>query len=322
MSWLATALIVGCGGNSSVAPTPDARAADDPWQPAAALPAAVQETAVATLLGKVYVLGGFEGRSGETGAVRIYDPSSDLWSDGPSLPTPAHHLGAAVLGDSIYVLGGLKGLSFTEIGNVWRLDAGGSEGVELASMPTGTERGAGLAVTDGSQIYVVGGLRAGQVVTDVSAYDPVSDGWSELLAPVPVGRDHLVGGFAGGRLVAVGGRNVSISAITGRVDIYDPVADAWTEGAGMLTPRAGAAAAVVGDRIVVVGGEGSGSASGVFAEAEVYDATADSWSALPDMPVPRHGMGAAAVGARVIVPGGADVQGFGAVDTVEVLTVE
>ena len=54
--------------------------------------------------------------------------------------------------------------------------------------------------------------------------------------------------------------------------------------------------------------------------AELYDATANTWTTLAPMPSPRHGMGAAVVGGRMYIPGGANMEGFGAVATHDILT--
>jgi non-specific serine/threonine protein kinase len=170
---------------------------------------------------------------------------------------------------------------------------------------------------------VAGGLRQGQATASLIAYDTTSGEWSTDLAPLPTAREHLVGGVVDGHFYAISGRNVSITAVTARVDRYDPVTDGWTEVAAVPTGRGGLAAATVDSRIVVIGGEGNSAvASGVFPNVDVYETTTDSWSALDAMPTPRHGMGAAAIGNQVIVPGGGDVQAFGAVAIVEILTVD
>lgn len=312
-------MLLGCGDDTPALEDDGGLAPQTPWTVSTPMPAPVQETAVVAVDGRVWVLGGFEGRSGETSAVRIYDPAADSWTNGPDLPMRAHHLGAGVVDGDIYVLGGLTDLGFTATGAAWKLDNEASAWTDIAPMPTGTERGAGIVAAVDGILYVVGGLRGGMAVPDVSAYDPVGDTWDAQLSPLPEARDHLVGATVGGSIYAVGGRAASIAAISGRVDRYDPVNDAWQPAASMVTPRAGAAAAVVQGRILVAGGEGSGDGNGVFAEVESYDPDTDTWESLAAMRTPRHGTGAAGIGSTFIVPGGADVQGFGAVDTVEML---
>jgi N-acetylneuraminic acid mutarotase len=104
------------------------------------------------------------------------------------------------------------------------------------------------------------------------------------------------------------------------VDEYDPVGDSWTPRQPMPTARGGMAAGVVDGKVIVVGGEGNTNQSGVFPQAEMYDPQANEWTSLPDMLTPRHGTSAAGSQGKLYVPGGATQQGFGAVDTFEVLT--
>ncbi|MGH8056096.1 MAG: hypothetical protein ACREOH_02495, partial [Candidatus Entotheonellia bacterium] len=51
------------------------------WTTGASMPSSRSEVAVATLAGKVYVVGGFAGDI----ALEIYDPATDRWSRGAPL---------------------------------------------------------------------------------------------------------------------------------------------------------------------------------------------------------------------------------------------
>lgn len=277
---------------------------------------AIQETAVVALDGKVYVIGGFDAAPGVVDSVRVFDTATCSWSDGPSLPGTIHHANAAVAGDTIYVLGGMDGLGFTAIGDVFawspKTDAGWTT---KTSMPAGSQRGSAFVGTIGDVIYVAGGLRNGSVAT-FSSYSTTNDSWDPTLPPLPQALDHGCGGVVGGKLYAIGGRNNANSAL---VFEYTPGGN-WVQKASMPTARGGVACGVLDDRIIVAGGEGNpATASRVFAEVEVYTVSADRWDALPPMPTPRHGMGGAVSGGVFYVPGGATREGFGAVDTHEIL---
>jgi N-acetylneuraminic acid mutarotase len=292
------------------------------WVAQASLPGAQQEIAVVAYGDEIWLLGGFNGQSQVVRTVLAYEPANDRWRSEAELPEPLHHANAAVVGDRIYVVGFLTGLNFAASGKVFvhQRGAGWSE-LAADAMPAGTQRGAAVAGAIDGKIYVAGGFRAGQAVADVSVYDPVAHTWTPR-SPMPVGRDHAMGGVIDGRLYVAGGRGVQIGAHTPRLDLYDPVANQWTTGPDMPTSRGGAAGAVAGGRLVVVGGEGNPqSPRGVFDDVEVYDPAATRWDALTPMKTPRHGMGAAALGKTVYVPGGADQQAFGAVITVESLTL-
>jgi len=293
------------------------------WKTLAPLPGGPrQETAVVALDGRVVVLGGFDETGDVVADVEIYDPATDTWSAGAPLPEPLHHINAAVVDGKVYVLGALSGLDFTVVGRSYVLDPAAGSWTQLASMPPGSERGAGAVGVIGARVYVAGGLGLTASVADVSIYDVEQDAW-EAGPPMPAALDHLVGGAVDGVFHVIGGRSGGIQAISGAVYALDPAAFAWASRAPMITPRGGAAAAVVGGRFLVVGGEGNADApSGVFPHNEAYDPATDTWESLPAMPSPRHGTGAAGVGNTLYVPGGADKQAFGAVDTHEGFTVE
>ena len=89
---------------AAAAPTESARAAA--WSTRAPLPEARQEVAVASLNGRVYVIGGFRADVSISAAVDVYDPTTNAWSAAALLPTPIHHAAAASAGGKLYVFGG------------------------------------------------------------------------------------------------------------------------------------------------------------------------------------------------------------------------
>jgi hypothetical protein len=62
-----------------------------------------QETAVAELDGRIYVVGGLAGRAN---ANEIYDVSTDTWGLGANLPVDTDHAWGVSLGGRVYVGGG------------------------------------------------------------------------------------------------------------------------------------------------------------------------------------------------------------------------
>lgn len=324
MRWIpGLLLLAGCGDDGAAGI--DAAAADadpdSPWRDAPpVLGGAVQETATVALDGRIYVLGGFHVTDGVTDAVRVFDTATATWSDGEPLPARIHHANATVVDGVIYVVGSLRTISFVASGEVFAYnpltDAGWTT---RASMPAGTERGSAVVGVVDGMIVIAGGLRDGAAVAEVSSYDPVGDVWDDSPPDLPAPRDHACGAVVGGALVVAGGRQGAIASTSDLV--WGLEAGGWTVRDAMITGRGGTACGVVGGELIVVGGEGNpDAASGVFPQAEAYDPVADSWRSLEPMPTPRHGMGAATWEGSLYVPGGADVQGFGAVDTHEILT--
>jgi N-acetylneuraminic acid mutarotase len=316
-------LASGCGddagGGPDAAPRPDADPNGPGWAALDDLPAGpIQETAVVALDGDIYVIGGIDDDRVTRDDVLVYDVDADAWSEAPSLPIPVHHVNAAVLDGAIHIVGALQS-NFAPIGVVWSWRPGDLDWTDGTLMPEGTERGASAVGAVDDLIVVAGGL-AGTSVALVSTYDPASGEWDDEPFDLPVRIDHGTGQTVDGVLYVIGGRTDGTSGNSDAVFAF--VDGEWQERAPMPTARGGIGSGVVGGTIVVVGGEGNaGAPGGIFPQAEQYDPADDEWRALPDMRTPRHGMGAAAVGNSLYVPGGADIAGFGAVATHEVLRI-
>jgi N-acetylneuraminic acid mutarotase len=289
------------------------------WRALPSLPFPQQETAVALLGDRVFVLGGLDTLGATLVDVQVYDPVAGRWSAGDPLPRPLHHINAAVVEGRLWITGALTGAGFAALGDTWVYDPAAPSWTKKSTMPAGTERGSSMVAAIATRIVVAGGLRAGSAVADVSIYDTTLDTWTSQPS-LPSARDHGAGVSVDGIFYAVGGRGAAIGGHTPRVDAFDPIAAVWSERAPLLTSRGGFAAALLEGRIIVLGGEGNaGVPGGVFAEVESYDPRTNSWSSLPPMRTPRHGMGAVAIGRTLIVPGGGTVQGLAATDVVEAL---
>ncbi|MEX2238596.1 MAG: kelch repeat-containing protein [Dehalococcoidia bacterium] len=335
---VAAFVVTGCGGDDDAKdPTPEQTARDESspsaeeaaspeqtategeeaWTSLPPLPSGPrQELGVATLRGEVYTVGGFDTTGNIVGLVEVYDPESETWRTVAPVPAEIHHANVVASDDRLYVIGFQTG-PFIGDGRVFEYDPDSDSWTQKAPMPAGTERGAsGAALVDGF-IYVAGGFREGQAVSDFARYDPASDTWEEL-PDMPAARDHLAAAGIDGLFFAIGGRLGAINSHSPLVFSFDPATDEWTERAPMPTSRGGIAAAVLEGLIYVFGGEGNAAdPTGVFEQVEVYDPATDTWSSAGSMAAPRHGTGAAVIGDFICLPGGADVQAFGAVDTAD-----
>src|SRR5713226_8590316 len=139
-----------------------------------------QETGVAALGGRIYVLGGFTDTGAIVPRVEAYDPAADEWSEVAPLPVSMHHANTAVVSERLYVVGALITGAFTAIGNSYVYDPATNSWTQLTSMPLGTERGASGTAVIGTKIYVAGGFRRNASVADFSAYDTAKDSWEVL----------------------------------------------------------------------------------------------------------------------------------------------
>lgn len=282
------------------------------WYGVEALPHPLQEHGVVTVGDEVWTIGGVDDAIVTLDEVWIFDGS---WREGPSIPVPLHHPNVAVHDGDVYVLGGLEGRSFTPTDLAWVLRAGSGSWTALPSLPE--PRGAAATGLDGDRIVLAGGLQGGTVGTAV-AFDTVAGAWLDL-PDLPGQRDHAIGASPEGFWV-VGGRRNGLNNV--HPESWALVDGVWEDRPGLPTARAGMAGVTLPDgRVLACGGEGDPDVlSGVFEEVELYDGAV--WSGLDPMPVPIHGAGAGVFDGGVLVPGGADVRGFAAIDTVQLLVLE
>src|SRR5262245_59282417 len=126
----------------------------------------------------------------------------------------------------------------------------------------GVNFSSGGSATDGTYLYVAGGLQNApgefNFPADLQAlrrYDPVSNTWVTLGAlPFPVSDNAAA--FHSGRLFSFGGFNFDAGAITDQICTYDIATDTWAVDDDVLSmARQRAAAASLGNRIYVIGGD-------------------------------------------------------------------
>lgn len=256
------------------------------WRRFANIPTPRSEVAAAVAGGKIYVFGGFGGRT----VVERYDPQTDRWERLADLTVGLDHPMAATIGDFVLAIGGNDGSGPSA--RVFALQVSPETGrrwQERAPMPE-PRAAAGAAVGPNGHVYVVGGAGRGGLLATSYGYDPKQDRWRRV-ADIPTPRDHLAVAALGDKVCAVGGRRLSMSANLGAFECYDPATDRWEKRPDLPTPRGGLGAAVLDGKLYVVGGE---EPRGTFKEVEVFDGS--SWSRAPDLATPRHGLAVAALG--------------------------
>ncbi|WYZ34058.1 hypothetical protein EsH8_I_000334 [Colletotrichum jinshuiense] len=262
----------------------------DKWSSATDAPIEVNHPNVATVNGKIYLLGGLSVAS--DGAWRafpeswVYDPAIDVWR--PVDPTPpGEERGSAAMGVSgkmIYLAGGMRTLE-----------------------PTGEA---------GEQ----------DTVDFVSAFDTESLAWVSLpsaAAVLPEGRDHAGAAVIDNKFYVVGGRRRGQRNVKDTVFVLDleNLEDGWTlSGSRMPTPRGGVMTGAVNGKIYVFGGEGNlaEESNGIFNETEVFNTKTETWRRLAPMSVPRHGGSATTIGNGIYLPGGGLREGGSPVDVLDV----
>lgn len=288
---------------------------EGPWTTAAPMSVARQEVAVATVQGRVYVVGGLLFDQATTDLVEAWDPALEDWTTVAPLPVPLHHATATGVGGKLYVMGGWSDYFHTPLPVVLVYDPATDAWSPGASMPTA--RGAHAAAALGGRVHVLGGWNMGSL-TSHEVYDPATDSWSTaapLLAPL----NHLGAAVVDGTLYAVGGRIGLGFGVDNRDFVQAWKDGVWTARAPLLEARSGLAVTALDGRIYVFGGEGDDThPSGCFPDVDVYYPAVDAWIALTPLPTPRHLIGAAALGDTIHVPGGSPVFGHGVTDVHEV----
>ena len=204
------------------------------------------EVAAARIGRFIYVVGGFERRSGRsTAAVERYDLRRDRWRRVRSMPVALNHPAAAAYRGDVYVLGGYTGRGDLrgEVASLYRYDPGRDRWSRLPDAPT---RRAALAVgVVGPKLYAAGGANSGEgALQRLEIYDFAARRWTRG-PDMGFAREHLAGAVAGGAFYVLAGR----AAGRGNFKVaerYLPAARRWERLPDMEKPRGGIGAASVG----------------------------------------------------------------------------
>jgi N-acetylneuraminic acid mutarotase len=270
--------------------------ASDQWTKKKNMPLLSHHLAVTEFKGKIYVMGGFvKPDKGPTAWQPIdnaweYDPANDTWKALASLPSKRGSAGAAVVNGKIYVIGGggnfpgSKDISIhparphRAVGTNEVYDPATNTWETKAPMPTARNHAAIGAVNN--KIYILGGRVGNAFITRASntdiveVYDPATDQWGPLLAPMPTPRSAVAWGVNRGRIYVVGGevRNPVLSATYRVVEAYDPAINRWSTLPPMEFSRHGSAADFIGNKLYVVSGNvQSGGGPGTHVETDANE---------------------------------------------------
>ncbi len=270
--------------------------ATNAWTKRKNMPLLSHHVALAELNGKVYVIGGFKYPDSGPAAwqpidnVWEYDPGTDNWKALAPLPTKRGSPSAEVVNGKIHVIGGAtmhpgsKEVSIhparphRAVGTHEVYDPATNTWESRSPMPTARNHAASGVVNN--KIYVIGGRVGAAFITRASnvdvveVYDPATDQWGPLLAPMPEPRSAMVWGTHGGRIYMTGGENrTSRMSTTYRAfDAYDPATNSWISMPPMVYSRHGLAGDFIGNKFHAVSGNSqSGGAPGAHVESDVHE---------------------------------------------------
>ncbi len=273
------------------------------WVQLSSMPTERTGHTVATVNGKIYAVGGEQGKST---TLEEYDPATDSWTTKTDMPTRRGWLSASVMNGKIYVMGGYNPAFpdwtaptvevYDPVADTWTTGT---------SMPVA--RWGHCAVTVDGKTYVVGGARdwpVDEMYGAVDEYDPTTDTWSAR-SSIPSTRWGLSCCVVNGKIYAIGGANDE-SAVVATLEEYDPKTDTWTERCSMPTARWGLTTAVVDGRIYAIGGGDVYPPKERLTTVEEYDPATDTWTPKSPMPVGRigHASSSASIDGKIYLVGG------------------
>ncbi|RMG95757.1 MAG: hypothetical protein D6706_11495 [Chloroflexi bacterium] len=272
---------------------------DTRWFQERPLPEGRYGMAVTAVGLRVYEIGG-QTTAGITNAVSIYDTTTHTWQAGTAKPTPVTDATAAVLFGEIYVPGGRTAdgqpTSVVEVyspaNNAWR---------PVTALPQPIA--GGLAISDGSFLYLFGGWDGTQYLDTAFVYDPGADSWRPI-ERMPQPRVFAAGAAVAGQLYVVGGFDGEDELDS--CHYYDVTAEVWVSCPPMLQARAGAGATVLLNKLYVFGGGMTPETAVSF--SEFYDPTTETWQVvntpmLQEVPAWAQ-LGVAIVETQIYVLGG------------------
>ena len=107
----------------------------------------------------------------------------------------------------------------------------------------------------------------------VEEYDPATDQWGRLKAPMPTPRSAVAWGAYGGKIYVAGGEaQDSRMLMTFRaVEAFDAAKNSWTSLPSMRYPRHGLAGAFIGNRLHLVSGDAQSALSGAETHVPYHD---------------------------------------------------
>ena len=215
----------------------------------------------AVINGEIYVTGGQDSIF-ITKTLFVYNPATKLWKWKKSLPVPSRAGVSVAIGGKLYVYTP-EGAVYQGAAHLHRYDPDTDRWTELATPPSGHERGAGGAIN--GKFYLAGGVGTGSS-NSLHMYNPATNQWKSRPS-MPTARFDAAGAVYQGKLWVLGGTNdIDDYDI---VQVYDPTSKSWTTKTHMPTKRFSFAASVADGLLYALGGRIDATSTAI-ATNEVY----------------------------------------------------
>ena len=153
------------------------------WAPIKSPGNVTQNSAVVTLQGFLYVVGGIDEDGRQLSMVQKYNPDTNMWQVMPSLSIPKSCVCAVADGSFLYAIGGINAI-LQNLDIVERFDPKNNTWDKLPSTLS-RRAGAGGAVIK-QKVFVFGGLESQSTADPCEMYDPATNMWTgipSLVAP-------------------------------------------------------------------------------------------------------------------------------------------
>jgi N-acetylneuraminic acid mutarotase len=185
--------------------------------------------------------------------------------------------------------------------------------VWLPNAPLNTPRSLHTAtLLQSGQVLVVGGQGPQpnpdgppSFPTAAELYDPTTNTWDVVGNLVTARQIHTATRLQDGRVLVVGGSNVTVNAIA-TAEIYDPATKTWSSGGSLSTARSYHTATLLPNgQVLVAGGLTANPQPVTLSSAELYDPSTNSWSSAASLLTARQGHTAVLLqNGMVLVAGG------------------
>ena len=214
-------------------------------RPAGSLAAPLQDAAMASVGGKLLLLGGLDAADGSTADIRTLVRGRERTIG--RLPTVFHDGAAVRIGRFAYEFGGGDGIR--QLDQILRVDPNTGAVKRVGKMPAPSSDQAAAAV--GDEAYVVGGYTGSTWLNTIVAWRPGAPAHVVARLPVPV---RYAGVAAAGGKVVIAGGSLPDGTASRAVYVFDPASRDVRRLGSLAAPTTHAAAAAIGDRVLVIGG--------------------------------------------------------------------
>ena len=263
-------------------------------RPAGSLAAPLQDAAMASVGGKLLLLGGLDAADSSTADIRTVVRGRERTIG--RLPTVFHDGAAVGIGRFAYEFGGGDGIR--QLDQILRVDPSTGAVKRVGKMPAPSSDQAAAVV--GDEAYVVGGYTGSAWLNTVVAWRP--GGTAHVVARLPVPVRYAGVAAAGGKVVIAGG-SLPDGTASRAVYVFDPASRDVRRLGSLTAPTTHAAAAAIGDRVLLIGGR-SAAPNTPTARIAAIDPLRGSVRLAGRLPRAVSDAAVTAVGHGVLVAGG------------------